>query len=594
MKNLIKLIGKLFLLAVILQYALPSYAIMAKPGLIVAQQPDGSSINIRLVGSERNHKAYSEDGFLLTSDGEGYYVFADVNIDGQIIPSAIREINVDSRSKKSEMLIRQFSEKIQKIAPNSRQEDGDVIRKGPGLIPNTFPSMGVQKSIVVLVEFTDKTFTIPSPNDYFNRMLNQQNFSDDRATGSARDYFYENSSGLFEPQFDVYGPVLLPNPYAYYGQNDRYDNDMHPEEMAIHACEILDPIVDFSQYDRNNDGKIDNVYVFYAGYGEADGGSADTVWPHSWDISAAKKEKYIYDGVQLDHYACSNELQSYPRNNPDGIGSFCHEFSHVLGLPDLYATSYTTAYTPGDWSILDSGSYNNNSRTPPNYSAFERYALDWMTPSTLKDGETSLAPIGTFNEAFIINTDKENEFFLLENRQKEGFDQYIPGHGMLVWHIDYNARVWQNNTVNNSASHQYVDLLEADNKQTPGTAAGDAFPGTSNVTEISGSTTPGLVYWSKKKSSIRIYDIKEYGGLISFKVEGASEDSNESGLDNISVSDGFIEIKGNTVIFDSASPVNVYDIKGVLICSQAKGSAEFAPGFYIASDGNKYFKFRIL
>ena len=155
---------------------------------------------------------------------------------------------------------------------------------------------------------------------------------------------------------------------SYYGENDYRGDDSNPQKMAIEACQQLDATVDFSEYDRDNDGYIDNVYIFYAGRGEASGGSSSTVWPHSWEVSAVESQTYYFDNVILNRYACGNEWEG---DKPDGVGTFIHEFSHVLGLPDLYSTSYSSAFTPGSWSAMDYGPYNNNGCTPPLYSVFE-------------------------------------------------------------------------------------------------------------------------------------------------------------------------------------------------------------------------------
>lgn len=326
-----------------------------------------------------------------------------------------------------------------------------------GLFPgSSFPAKGEQKALVILVEFADCEFFTPDANQYFTSLLNAEGCDLDGATGSARDYFVQNSSGIFLPDFDVYGPVTLSQPVKYYGGNDRWGNDEAPHKMIIEACQLLDSEVDFSLYDRDGDGTIDNVFVFYAGRGEATSGGANTVWPHSARITEWEPmTEYLFDGVMLDSYACTNEQVG---NHTCGIGTFCHEFSHVLGLPDLYATSYSTAFTPGDWSLLDSGSYNNGEKTPAGYSIFERYALGWIDPKVITGAEQEITLRNVAeNDGGIIATARENEFFLLENRQQTGWDTYIPGHGMLVWHVDYRESVWVNNTVNNSQRHQYVE-----------------------------------------------------------------------------------------------------------------------------------------
>ncbi|MDE6287015.1 MAG: hypothetical protein K2L99_08490, partial [Muribaculaceae bacterium] len=214
----------------------------------------------------------------------------------------------------------------------------------------------------------------------------------------------------------------------------------------------------------------------------------------------------------------------YESGRPDGVGTFVHEFSHVLGLPDLYATSYTSAFTPGAWSALDYGPYNNDGCTPPLYSAFERYALNWIEPTVI-DGplNATLNPIGT-NQAGIIRTASDNEYFLLENRQQRSWDTYIPGHGMLIWHVDYNESTWTANTVNNSSYHQYVDIEEADGTQSDYTRDGDAFPGTKGVTSFTDDTTPSMKTWSGQRLDLPITDIAEsHDGIITFKVCGGRE-----------------------------------------------------------------------
>ncbi len=346
-------------------------------------------------------------------------------------------------------------------------------------------------------------------------MLNEEGWSQDNGTGSARDYFIDSSNGKFTPTFDVFGPVLLDHDHSYYGGNNLWGSDQRAYEMAIEACQKLDDEVDFSLYDGDEDGYIDMVYVIYAGYGEADGGGADTVWPHSWDLSSAGATGYVFDGKTLEHYACGNEIQL--GDVPDGIGTFVHEFSHVLGLPDLYATSYTSAFTPEYYSVLDRGCYCNDSHTPPTYGIFERTALGWAEVEILDEfSEYSLEHILTSNKGFKLPTSKATEYFLFENRQLEGWDAYMEGHGMLVWHIDYNSSVWSSNRVNNTPSHQYVDIEEADDIQSMDTADGDPFPGASDVHSITDRTSPNLLTWNGERTHFPLNNIQEEDGIITF------------------------------------------------------------------------------
>jgi len=332
------------------------FAVPAKPGLITMIQPDGTEIQVRIIGDENAHYYLSEDGYLLVNDNNTFY-YGNADASGNIVNSRIKAMPLASRSAEATGFLRTVNmEKVyaalqRRDAARAKVRRSAVPQKSQiGLFDTGFPSKGEQKGLVVLVEYKDVKFTHNDPYSYFNRMLNEDGFSDYGGTGCAAEYFRECSDNQFRPKFDVYGPITLSQNMSYYGGNDYSGNDKNPQKMAIEACQQLDATVDFSEYDRDGDGFIDNVFIFYAGRGEASGGSSNTVWPHSWNVTAAEYTSYIFDGVQLDRYACSNEWEG---SRPDGVGTFIHEFSHVMGLPDLYATSYTSAFTPGGWSVLD-------------------------------------------------------------------------------------------------------------------------------------------------------------------------------------------------------------------------------------------------
>ncbi len=559
-------------------------AVPAKPGLMTVEQADGTTLNVRLMGDERHHFYLSEDGYLLANVNDTYY-YADVDASGAMQVSSIRATDIRLRDG----VARQYLQKVDmdrvynsmnKAAERAATRLKSGVMRGPGLFNETrFPAKGKQKAIVILVEYTDVKMMTENAHDYFDNMLNQPGFSQHGGTGSARDFFLESSMGQFDPEFDVYGPVTLAHPMSYYGGNDWGGNDQAPEEMIIEACQLLDDQVDFSEYDRDGDGFIDNVYVFYAGRGEASGGAANTVWPHSWGILNGAGRTIYHDGVQLDRYGCSNEWEG---SRPDGVGTFIHEFSHVMGLPDLYATSYTVAFTPGSWSCMDYGPYNNDGCTPPLYSAFERYALDWVKPSVISGAMNATLPSIDSNICGIIKTAKNNEFFLLENRQQTSWDTYIPGHGMLVWHVDYNTRVWDSNKVNNTPSHQYVDIEEADGTQSEYTRAGDAFPGTSGETSFTDDTTPSMKTWSDARLNLPITDIAESAdGIITFKVCGGREPLEPvTALEPAALgSDSF------TATWTSAGEgaeyvLNVYTLGSALKAAGAEGGErQYLPGY---------------
>lgn len=507
------------------------WAVPAKPGLVTVTQDDGTELTVRLIGDEHGHIVVSEDGNLLTASGNTYY-YATLDADGKPLNSGIRATNVNDRTDEARRFLAGTDrDRNVRRALSSLDSRRETALKTPARVPSTmltnnFPSTGKQKAIVVLVEYKDVKFRLDDPHDYFDRMLNEEGFSSYGGTGCAREYFIECSNGQFEPEFDLYGPITLKNNMAYYGGNNYSGSDSNPEQMAIEACQQLDELVDFAEYDRDGDGMIDNVFVIYAGKGEASGGSASSVWPHAWNVFSGAGLTHYFDGKLLDYYACSNEWEG---NKPDGVGTFIHEFSHVMGLPDLYVTTYANDnFTPREWSVLDVGPYNNDGRTPPLYSAFERMSMGWMKPRPLTGpGSVALLPVSS-NTAYYIPTLRSNEFFLLENRQQESWDTYIPGHGMLVWHVDYNTSAWGSNSVNNTDGHPRVEIEAADGIKTlpegmVTTSPSDPFPGTALKTEFTDTTNPSMLSWDGRGQNLPLTSITETEeGLITFDIAGGA------------------------------------------------------------------------
>lgn len=499
--------------------ALPVGAVIAKRGVRTVTQPDGTTVNIKVTGDEFGHYATTVDDYLLQEDSDGYYKFAKVNENGLIESSGVRY----APNARFAGAVKVGEVDMNAVMSQRKVRSRKVAQSGYGMARDNFPRTGSPKVLIILVQYKDVSFTVNDPRNYYEDMMNGADFKQYNATGSVLKYFTDQSEGKFTPQFDVYGPVTLPNERKYYGANLGME-DQAAELMVVHAVQDLDPTVNFKDYDTNGDGMVDNVYIIYAGQGEASYGSSETVWPHSWDIYNGAGITLKVDDVLIGPYACSNEWEL---DKPDGIGTFVHEFSHVMGLPDLYVTANMGAsgFTPSAYSVLDYGPYNNSGWTPPNYGAYERNALGWMEPLVMDEPmDVTLKPIAT-GEFGLVPTTKETEFFLFENRQQEGWDKYIPGHGMLIWHIDYNVSVFSDNRVNNTEKHQYVDIEEANGVPDGNSAeamAGWPFPGTSNKTEFTASTSPAMKNWDGKAIDLPVTDISENNGLITFKVAGGA------------------------------------------------------------------------
>ncbi len=522
---------KLLVAATALALAVPAVmGVPAKRGVIQQRvQPDGTVVELQLIGDEHAHLYLTTDRLPVMETTDGRYCFATIDATGTPIISDVLALNPADRSAAQ----REFAASIDvETVANKILNRQSAMRatssSGVGIEGSLFPHDGSPRALVILAQYSGSAptekFQVPEPHEYFHDFLNKEGFSQHRGTGSVRDFFIASSAGKFTPDFDVYGPVTLPHNCSYYGANDVWGNDKNVGELVYDACSLLDDEINFADYDLNGDGYVDNVYIIYAGRGEASGGASSTIWPHRWKMTYAYGSTPVFDGVKIQDYGCCNEWED---GIPDGIGTFCHEFSHVMGLPDLYSTDYNYSsvfITPGSWSVLDYGPYNNNGRTPPVYSAFERNAMGWIDPIVIDDATSITLPnLHDNNVACIIPTTNPNEFFLLENRQQVGWDLYLPGHGMLVWHIDFNRSVWESNTVNNNAYHQYVDIEEANGLQDNSDyeiMAGYPFPGTSRATSFTNDTKPSMRTWANVDLGLPITDISEKFGIITFDVAG--------------------------------------------------------------------------
>ena len=428
-------------------------AIPAYPGKIEYVQPDGTKIVLRQHGDEFAHWTTDAAGRLVTLSADGYYRPAQDITVAQIVRAgaarreAARQLRAARRASSSPIAI------------------------------------GKKHFLVILVEFSNKQFsTSADPNAAFTALLNEPGYSVNGGTGSARDFYYDNSHGVFEPVFDVYGPVQLDNTYAYYGANDYSGNDKRPEEAIIDGCKKLDADIDFTRYDNDGDGKVDLVFMYYAGKGEADGGASNTIWPHQWSLGEAGKSLTL-DGVAINSYACTNEVNGQD-GRMCGIGTACHEFAHAMGLPDFYDTDYSTNGHAGGlffFSTMDGGSYNNNGRTPPFFNFEERMLLGWLKETDYREfsaAGTYTIPSIDENVAYRTPTDMPGEYFVYECRGSNGWDAGLAAHGMVVYHVDKSNRsvkveygsstahdLWENwedlNSINENGSHPCFYVIPA-------------------------------------------------------------------------------------------------------------------------------------
>ncbi len=501
--------------------SLSSFAVKATPNSISHTQSNGTVIQYKIHGDEQFSYRTTLDNFLLAHSSNGDLHYASLSNDG-ITPSLLIAHNQESRPKSDLRFLKQNYDNT--FASTNLIETAKQISSSHtlsrGIQPkfeNHFPLYGSPKSLIILVNFTDKKFVTENPNQAFTNLLNQKDYSDNGATGSARDYFISSSFGQFSPTFDVVGPIELPKSASYYGQNSQGGyTDLNVRNMIIEACSIANEQVDFSIYDTDSDGIVDNIFVYYAGHNEAEGGGDNSIWPHRSTIIGSMR----LDGVKLEGYACTSELKNSYGTAMCGIGTFAHEFGHVLGLPDFYPTYGSSNHpTLEKWDIMDNGSYNNAGRTPPTYSSYERFFLGWLTPDTILNGQTVVEPLIQSNKAYIVSASPHNmnganpdpiEFFMIENRQRIGWDEKaLPGEGLLVQHIYYNASTWNNNTPNNDPNNMGVQIVHADG--TFDNLPGDTYPGSLNVTRCILNSKSGTQVGKD------LLNIRQIGTNISFQ-----------------------------------------------------------------------------
>jgi len=521
-------------LIVLLVPSLSLNAVPATPYPVLITQSDGTEITVRMRGDEYFNYKTTLDGYPLAHNAEGILTYALVDSRGNLTSSDVKATNIEKRSISEKRYIHHLTRNVD-FSKISQQRRAARLLKSPAILTSepqkSYPLKGTPKSLVILVNFKDLNFVTPSPKTAYTNLLNQSGYSTNGGTGSAKDYFHDSSMGGFNPQFDVVGPFTLPQTMDYYGGNNSSGDDLNPRQMVIDGCNLAAASgVDFSQYDTDHNGIVDNIFIYYAGYNEAEGGPSKSVWPHRWALGDLS---LVLNGVNISDYACTSELRSNSGANMCGIGTFCHEFGHVLGLPDYYVTSGTDHHTLSSWNIMDYGPYLNSGRTPPSYSAFDRFYLNWLVPVELKEAaQYSLDTLTTSNSAYLISQDGNHnlsgsnpsptEFFTLENRQKKGWDTYLPGHGMLVTHIFFDPVAWNQNTVNNDPNAMGVDIVEADKialtetSTLDPTLSGDPFPGTSMVTYYLPALRSGTVLTKP------LTEIKETNGIISFKFKGGN------------------------------------------------------------------------
>jgi len=519
-----------------LAFLLP--AAPARKGLLNLRQPDGTTVQAFLSGDEHGHLMTTSDGCALVQDAEGWWCYARYDYYGHRLntgehagaPDTPGEVIAASRSIPYDLLHRRREARLMQFRPlQTRQAARTRGAEGSG----------VRHGLIILAQFQDLEFKYTRSD--FEQLINGS------GPATALSYFKDQWKDSYTFRFDITDIVTLPHEYAWYGANDEDDQDKNGAQLIVDACEAVDPGIDFSTYDNDGDGEVDNVFVFYAGPNESEGAGDNYVWPHMWYVQSGAGITFRRDGVLIDNYACTSELRIDDNletfTTLATIGTFCHEYTHTFGIMDLYDSDDegSGGYAEALWSsidLMDAGNHNDSGKTPPGYSAVERWFFGMSEGKPLTEGKHTLRPVQENGDFFYLETDDEDEIYLLECRQAKGWDAYIGGSGLLLYHIDLSNRPagestsagkvitawsrWNLNEVNARPDHQCVDLIEPDpdareqyqtvvknkNYAAIHTLASHAFWPWADVSVLTCDTDPAFRFWSEADSPLGLADIR--------------------------------------------------------------------------------------
>ena len=476
------------------------------------EQPDGSIIMGYIIRS--NGLSYIEtiDGFTILQDlSDGFFKYAVTTGDGDLYTSNILVSPIDRRTAEEKAINNQISKHLRyagRILRQKNQQYQDFISNAIEGPSGVFPPAGNRRALLLLIDFPDQVATYSNNN--FDNLANQPGYNVNGNSGSFRDYYKDMSYNNLIVDTDVRGWYRASNNKATYGNANGTAAARPLIREAVDAAEADG--VDFSQYDGDNDGRVDVVMVIHSGRGAEESGNGADIWSHRWALNSS--QQVVYDGVRIFDYIIQPE--KYGTTNITNIGVLCHEFGHALGLPDLYDTDGSSSGV-GKWCCMAAGTWNNSGKTPAQMSIWCKEKLGWISPGIL-DGSGSISNMKhTDIEAtgYRYNTPISNEYFLLENRQKTGWDQYIPGEGLLVYHID------ENQSTNANENQPLVLLEQADgdqdlqNKSNNGDT-GDPFPGSTSNTGFSATSNPNSNNYGGGVSGVNIYAVNSNADLINF------------------------------------------------------------------------------
>lgn len=513
------------LISLMLILAQALLAVPAVPWLVEQQQPDGTLVSVYIRGDEKVRWMESPDGYTLLYDNNRNIVYAEKDQAGDLVPTSIvygmsslpqaadqQLSGLQKHLRYSQAQVDAFSQ-IWQIGESAKTEKSSKARV-----------TGNKKALCILMNFSDKT--MGKTKTQFENLMNQVGYSAGTAKGSVKDFYKENSYGQLDLTVTVVGPYATPNTCAYYGNENRY------QDFARAAVQAADADVNYNDF-ANSSNELETVHIIFAGHGDEAIGNGRQIWSHKWNI----RPELSLDGVRISTYSCSPELRNASGNTLTAIGVICHELCHVFGADDYYDTDYGSSGgeypNTGEWDLMSGGSWNGNGDSPAHINMFQKILYEWVQPVELTEpmSVTDMPNSAQNPVAYIVKPYTNDEQYVLENRQKIGFDSQVPGGGLLIYHVHNSAA---GGRVDNSSHPQQVYVVAASSKtaipgsrpSSYGTVDSYAALFGSAKREFSKDTTPAMFRWNGASGTTDgvkdkpITNISQNNKLISFDFMG--------------------------------------------------------------------------